>query len=249
MTGPDPGGMTGPDGPTGPFDRLLLAGDPVPAARALLGGGLLTAAGLLRITEVEAYGGSGDPASHAFRGRTARTAVMFGPPGFAYVYRSYGVHWCLNVVSGPDGVASAVLIRAGELVGDGDPRRARGPGRLTAAVGVTGADDGKDLCGSGVGLRLVRLPPRAGGPEPAVLAGPRVGIRAATEVPWRFWLAGEPSVSAFRRGTRVPRRTTAGSAATGDAGSAATGDTGRGGAGGATTLAPDAPRGARADER
>lgn len=239
--------------PTAPFDRQLLAGDPVPAARALLGAGLVTARGLLRITEVEAYGGTADPASHAFRGRTARTSVMFGPPGHAYVYRSYGIHWCLNVVSGPDGTASAVLIRAGELVGDVDPRRARGPGRLTAATGVTGEDSGSDLCTTGPGLRLVRLAPRAGpgpavlagprvvplpgpgtGPEPVVLAGPRVGIRVATEVPWRFWLQGEPSVSAFRSGTRTPRAPTGGKRPQR--------------CGVATTLAPGVPRGTSADE-
>jgi DNA-3-methyladenine glycosylase len=195
-----------------PFDRARLRADPPVAAVALLGAGLLAPGGLFRITEVEAYGGGGgtgpgDPASHAFRGRTPRNAVMFGPPGFAYVYRSYGIHWCLNVVTGVDGTASAVLLRAAEPVwtaaGADDRRRARGPGRLTVAAGITGVDDGADLCAPIGRVRLVELVP-ASGAGGDVRAGPRVGITVATEVQWRFWLDGEPSVSAYRPGK--PRR-------------------------------------------
>ncbi len=201
--------MSGATDPPAPFDRARLRADPAAAAVALLGAGLRTPTGLFRITEVEAYGGGSDPASHAFRGRTPRNAVMFGPPGFAYVYRSYGIHWCLNVVCGVDGTAEAVLVRGAELVRDPaapDPsmperRRARGPGRLTVAAGVTSADGGADLCAVSGPVRLVDLPGPAAG---AVRRGPRVGITVAVDVPWRFWLDGEPSVSAFRVGT--PRR-------------------------------------------
>lgn len=201
--------MSGATKPWAPFDRARLEADPAAAAVALLGAGLRAPTGLFRITEVEAYGGGSDPASHAFRGRTPRNAVMFGPPGFAYVYRSYGLHWCLNVVSGVDGTAEAVLIRAAERVrdpGDPDPslperRRARGPGRMTAAAGITGADGGTDLCATSGPVGLVELP---GPVADAVRRGPRVGITVGVDVPWRFWLDGEPSVSAFRVGT--PRR-------------------------------------------
>jgi DNA-3-methyladenine glycosylase len=164
----------------------------------------------LRLTEVEAYAGVTDPASHAWRGPTPRTQIMFGPPGFAYVYFTYGMHECLNVVTGPDGTASAVLLRAGEVLG-GLPvavaRRpgvaprdlARGPARLTKALGVTRADIGADLLDPGSPLRLEP------GPRPVrVAAGPRVGISRAAEVPWRFWIDGDPTVSVYR--AHKPRR-------------------------------------------
>ena len=167
----------------------------------------------LRLTEVEAYSGAGeDPASHAHRGPTPRAEIMFGPPGRLYVYFSYGVHWCANVVVGPAGRGSAVLLRAGEVV-VGDPlarsRRpaarvardlARGPARLTQALGIGPDDRGADLLSPSSPVRLHR------GPSPAaVSAGPRVGISQATELPWRFWETDAPSVSAFRAGGR-PRR-------------------------------------------
>ncbi|MFE9658003.1 DNA-3-methyladenine glycosylase [Micromonospora sp. NPDC006431] len=191
----------------------LLAGPVVPAARGLLGC-LLTAGGVtVRITEVEAYAGTaGDPASHAHRGRTKRNAVMFGPSGRAYIYFTYGMHWCMNVVTGPDGEASAVLLRAGDVV-DGlaaarsrrpavrrDVDLARGPARLCAALGIDGAVYGVDLLGDGP----VRLRPAAAPvPAAAIAAGPRVGVTGAHDVPWRFWIAGDPTVSAYRR--HVPR--------------------------------------------
>ncbi|GGS08749.1 putative 3-methyladenine DNA glycosylase [Micromonospora fulviviridis] len=191
----------------------LLAGPVVPAARGLLGCRLSGHGVTVRITEVEAYAGTaGDPASHAHRGRTPRNAVMFGPAGHAYVYFTYGMHWCVNVVTGPDGEASAVLLRAGEVVDGLDVARerrpavrrdvdlARGPARLCAALGIDRSVYGADLLGDGP----VRLrPPLAPVPEAAVTAGPRVGVTGAYDVPWRFWLAGDPTVSAYRR--HVPR--------------------------------------------
>ena len=165
----------------------------------------------VRLTEVEAYEGPSDPASHAWRGPTPRTAVMFGAPGHLYVYFSYGMHWCANIVCHPGGAAGAVLLRAGEVVGGlalarhrrptarTDRDLARGPARLTAALAVTGADTGADLLDPRGRFSLV-LP---GDPEP-VRSGPRVGISRAAERPWRFWQDGAPSVSAFRRGGRPP---------------------------------------------
>lgn len=169
---------------------------------------------VLRLTEVEAYAGLDDPASHAARGRTPRTAGMFGPAGHAYVYFSYGLHWCLNVVAGPDGTAAAVLLRAGEVVqglslarerrpGAAARDLARGPARLTRTLGVDGRLDGADLCVPGAPLRLER----GSVPDPGrVRRGPRVGVSRATDAPWRFWLDGERSVSAYR--AAAPRRTT-----------------------------------------
>jgi DNA-3-methyladenine glycosylase len=146
-----------------------------------------------RIVEVEAYHHT-DPAAHSFRGRTQRNAVMFGPPGRAYVYRSYGVHWCLNFVCEPEGSASAVLIRALEpLAGLERMRRRRrvrdgrllcsGPGRLCQALGITRAHDG---------LALDRPPFELCAPvdKPAIVTGVRIGITKAAEMPWRFGLAG-----------------------------------------------------------
>jgi DNA-3-methyladenine glycosylase len=193
----------------------LLAGPVVPAARGLLGC-LVTAGGVtLRLTEVEAYAGLGaDPASHAHRGQTTRNAVMFGPPGHLYVYFTYGMHWCANVVCGPAGEASAVLLRAGEVVDGVDlarKRRAtarsdreltRGPARLCTALGVDGTANGGYLLD---GTGLVTLRPPVMPPDEAVIqSGPRVGVAGGHDTPWRFWLAGEPTVTPYRRHT--PRR-------------------------------------------
>ena len=167
----------------------------------------------VRLTEVEAYSGQGeDPASHAHRGPTPRAAIMFGPPGRLYVYFSYGVHWCANVVVGPAGRGSAVLLRAGEVV-VGEELAAlrrpaakvardlsRGPARLTQALAIGPDDRDAHLLESSSPVRLHR-----GTPPAAVSAGPRVGISVATELPWRFWETGASSVSAFRAGGK-PRR-------------------------------------------
>lgn len=162
----------------------------------------------VRIVEVEAYSGADDPASHAYRGPGRRNATMFGPPGRAYVYFSYGMHWCLNVVCSPVGTATAVLLRAG-AVADGEQlvasrrpgiRRldwARGPGRLTRALGIDGSFDGLDLTDPASRLRL--LPGVTVAPE-RIRSGPRVGVSTAVERPWRFWIEGEPAVSAYRPG-------------------------------------------------
>jgi DNA-3-methyladenine glycosylase len=164
----------------------------------------------VRLTEVEAYSGEGmDPASHAHRGPTPRAAIMFGPPGRLYVYFSYGVHWCANVVVGPEGRGSAVLMRAGDVVVGEELARsrrraaraprdlARGPARLTEALAIGPDDRGAHLLDPGSPVRLHR------GPAPLeVSVGPRVGISQATDLPWRFWETGAPSVSVFRPGGR-----------------------------------------------
>lgn len=165
----------------------------------------------LRITEVEAYGGPDDPASHSFRGKTARNASMWGPPGHAYVYLSYGIHFALNLVCGPEGRASGVLLRAGEVLdGAGLARRrrpaarkdadlARGPGRLGEALGIDRTLDGTDVCVPGP-LTVRRGPAEAH----AVRTGPRTGVSKAADVPWRFWLDGHVTVSPYR--AHRPRR-------------------------------------------
>jgi DNA-3-methyladenine glycosylase len=150
------------------------------------------------IVEVEAYDHE-DPAAHGYRGRTERNKSMFGPPGHAYVYRSYGVHWCLNFVCEPVGIANAVLIRALEPLAGLDVMRERralesprllcaGPGRLCQALGVTGEHDGLPL-----DERPFELRPRRAVVE--VVTGPRIGITKAAERPWRYGLAGSAFLS------------------------------------------------------
>lgn len=172
---------------------------------------------VVRLTEVEAYRGSDDPGSHAYRGRTARNAAMFAAGGCLYVYFTYGMHWCANVVCGPEGTASAVLVRGGEVVAGLDAARARrpaarrdadlarGPARLAAALGLTGADDGARLAPGG---RAALLVPRVRGATP-VGTGPRVGVAGPggdrESFPWRFWLAGDVGVSAYRPGNARAR--------------------------------------------
>lgn len=164
----------------------------------------------VRITEVEAYDGPDDPGSHAYRGMTRRNAVMFGPAGHLYCYFTYGMHVCCNVVCGPEGRPSAVLLRAGEVVdgielardrrpGSSDRDLARGPARLCKALGITLDDDGIDLATGPVTLVL-------DAPVDDVSTGPRVGLRAAAERPWRFWVTGERSVSAYRPAAPLKRR-------------------------------------------
>ncbi len=180
----------------------------VDRARSLLGRVLHGHGVAVRITEVEAYGGVLDPASHAFT-RTPRSEIMYGPPWRLYVYRSYGIHHCANVVTGPTETASAVLVRAGEVVegrelaherrGDvAGVQLARGPGNLAQALGLTLTDLGTDLL-SDSGVRL-GPPPDA---VPPISSGPRVGVSKAADVPWRFWVTGDPTVSAYRRSPRA----------------------------------------------
>ncbi|MFB7112233.1 DNA-3-methyladenine glycosylase [Streptomyces sp. NPDC093064] len=165
----------------------------------------------ITITETEAYSGSADPASHAYRGRTPRNAVMFGPAGHLYVYRSHGLHWCANIVTGADGIATAVLIRAGRVI-EGEelarerrggkvesPRLARGPGNFCQALGITAEHNGTDLL-TGASVALSE-----GEPVPAALirVGPRVGVSKAHDWQHRFYLAGDPTVSAYRLSPRA----------------------------------------------
>lgn len=188
----------------------LLAGRALAAAPALLGGVLrhdsAEGAVAVRITEVEAYSGDGsDAAAHTHRGPTPRNRVMFGVHGTLYVYFSYGMHWCANVVCGPPGTGDAVLLRAGEIVEGLELARhrrlaarrdvdlARGPARLTQALGIIGADNGTSLLDPHARLSLSLARPRPPGSE--IRSGPRVGITKAAGLPWRFWLAGEPTVS------------------------------------------------------
>jgi DNA-3-methyladenine glycosylase len=233
----------------GLLPRGFFAGSSLAVAPRLLGCVLEheTREGLVAVmlTEVEAYDGAADPASHAYRGRTARNAVMFGGPGHAYVYFTYGMHFCVNLVCRPEGTASAVLLRAGRVI-DGIPlataRRAagrrgessgpgpgglggpdgtsapgvaspaverelaRGPARLCQALAIDRGLDGADVCDPGSPLRIrPALVAGPGQPVPDVSRGPRVGISAAADRPWRFWLTGDPTVSAFRPYARRAR--------------------------------------------
>ncbi|WP_433207522.1 DNA-3-methyladenine glycosylase [Dactylosporangium sp. CS-047395] len=186
----------------------VLTGPVDAAARALLGCRLTAGGVTVRVTEVEAYSGTGeDPASHAHRGRTARNAIMFGPAGYAYVYFTYGMHYCVNIVTGTEGTASAVLLRAGEVIDGLDVARerrpaarrdidlARGPARLCSALAI-----GREFYGTYL-LDGFLAPPV--GPVGEISAGPRVGVTGAHDIPWRFWLTGDPTVSEYRR--HVPR--------------------------------------------
>jgi len=162
-----------------------------------------------RIVEVEAYRGSEDPASHAFGGPTRRNATMFGPPGHLYVYFTYGMHWCANAVCGPEGTGHAVLIRAlapvsglpamraARPVGTTDRNLTSGPAKLCQAFGITATQDGADLVTGKGGLTVADdgVPPPA---QPGVST--RIGIRRAADLPWRFWVPGDPHVSRGRPG-------------------------------------------------
>ncbi|MVU83066.1 DNA-3-methyladenine glycosylase [Nocardia sp. ET3-3] len=197
-----------------------LAVEPLRAARRLLGGTLRSGSVGMRIVEVEAYGGDPggpwpDPAAHSHRGPTPRNSVMFGPPGVLYVYFSYGMHTCVNVTSGPDGIASAVLIRAGEIIEGLDTVRARrpaaktdadlarGPGNVGSALAIGLDDYGTRLFDPAAAIRLEL------GPEitdvAAISSGPRVGVSLAADLPWRLWLPDSAAVSAYRRSPRAPK--------------------------------------------
>ncbi|MCK5756905.1 MAG: DNA-3-methyladenine glycosylase [Mycobacterium sp.] len=200
---------------TGEATGGRLAADPVLAARSLLGAVLVGRSVSAEIVEVEAYGGPADgpwpdAASHSFRGPGVRNAVMFGPPGHLYTYRSHGIHVCANVVCATDGVAGAVLLRAA-VIRDGfdvawarrgsqvrEAGLARGPGNLCSALGITMDDNGVDLFDPQAPIRITSCRPRNG------VSGPRVGVSKAADRPWRLWLDGYREVSAYRRSPRAP---------------------------------------------
>ena len=192
-----------------------LTVDPVAAACRLLGATLSGRGVSVRIVEVEAYGGVPDgpwpdAAAHSYRGRNGRNAVMFGPPGHLYTYRSHGIHVCGNVACGPDGTAAAVLLRAGAIVAGVDVARsrrgnltrtvalARGPGNLCSALGITMDDNGIDLFEPESPVQLTL------NDTVTAVSGPRVGISKAADRPWRLWLQGRAEVSAYRRSLRAP---------------------------------------------
>lgn len=248
---PEPAGEERRVAATAPLSREFLARPAEEVAPELLGCVVAhqTAEGLVAVelTEVEAYAGPVDPASHAYRGKTGRNAVMFGPPGHAYVYFTYGMHFCVNIVCMPAGTASAVLLRAGRIVA-GEPlarrrrtsRRteaagvaempevpetagtalrsvppardlARGPARLCQSLAITRMQNGADLCAPDSELRLLprASDPRASDPgasgPPRISTGPRVGVTAAADTAWRFYLAGDPTVSVYRPHKRRSR--------------------------------------------
>lgn len=219
----------------------LLGGDSRTAARALIGAVLWHRGIGVQLTETEAYAGSADPGSHAYRGRTARNEVMFGPPGHLYVYFIYGMHHCANVITGPVDEAGGVLMRAGRVVTGAelaaerstrgrDPYPARGPARLARLLGLDRAANGADLdpevCADpiaaarswGAGSQSLRLwLPRPSGValpgghaargrdaestvdlDESISTGPRVGLRHGADLPWRFWVTGEGSVTDYR---------------------------------------------------
>jgi DNA-3-methyladenine glycosylase len=204
--------------------RQVLSADPRKAAPWILGAVLShhSAGGTVsvRLSEVEAYLGphdshQPDPGSHTFRGRTPRNAPMFGPPGHLYVYFTYGMHYCSNIVCGPDGVASALLLRAGEVVEGLELARSRrpasrsdkdlasGPARLATVLGLTTADSGRDALAEPFSLVLPERPV----PPELMANGPRVGVAGdggSHDYPWRFWLSGDPTVSKYKA---VGRRT------------------------------------------
>jgi len=190
---------------SGLVDRSFFERDSVAVAPELLGCTVTANGVTVRVTEVEAYR-EDDPASHSFRGRTDRTAVMFGPAGRLYVYFTYGMHYCANLVCGAPGTGAAVLLRAGEVVGGIEAARerrgervpdrdlARGPARLAQAMGWDRSDDGTDMVGA----------VHAGDSALAVLAGPRTGITKAADTAWRFWIAEDRFVSPYKRHPKAP---------------------------------------------
>jgi DNA-3-methyladenine glycosylase len=203
-----------------PLDRSFFDRPSDEVAPDLLGRVLVHGPVAVRLSEVEAYGGPGqDPASHTYRGRTARNSVMFGEPGHLYVYFTYGMHFCANLVCLPVGVGSAVLLRAGEVIAGADvalsrrlpaagestrgiPHRdlARGPARLTVALGLVREHNGVDCCAPGP-LRVHEGRPA----DPSLIrSGPRTGVANGADTLWRFWIDGDPTVSPYR--AHVPRR-------------------------------------------
>ncbi|MBH0025357.1 DNA-3-methyladenine glycosylase [Salinibacterium sp. SWN248] len=191
----------------------LLSRPATEVAPLLLGAVVRVGEVAVRLTEVEAYMGEVDPGSHAFRGPGKRNAVMYGPPGHLYTYFTYGMHTCANVVCMPEGVASGILLRAGEVIEGMDvaaERRATskkpadlamGPARLAVALGIRLDDAGTNLESGRVRLEL----PQSQSP---FSAGPRTGVAGdggTDEYPWRFWIPGEPSVSPYRAAVKRKR--------------------------------------------
>ena len=190
---------------------MLFEAPATEVAPRLLGGTISVDSVTLRITEVEAYLGVGiDPGSHAYRRKGVKNSTMFGPPGHLYTYFTYGMHVCANVVCSPEGKASAVLLRAGEIVEGIDLARARrltsrvdvdlarGPARLAVALGITLGDDGTDLTTGRIRVELPRI-------QVPFEQGPRTGVSwpgGEPSFPWRFWIPGEPTVSPYRRAAR-----------------------------------------------
>ena len=199
------------------FDREQLRRSPLVVAPDLLGSTLRVGDVALRITEVEAYLGVGeDPGSHSFRGQTKRNATMFGDAGHLYVYFTYGMHTCANIVCSPHGTSGGVLIRAGEIVEGLDLARsrrttsksdvdlARGPARLTVALDIAMSDDGADLA-----TGRIRLDAAAPLSSASIASGPRTGVSGpggSSEFPWRFWIAGDPTVSPYKAAAVRPPR-------------------------------------------
>jgi DNA-3-methyladenine glycosylase len=186
-----------------PLPRAFYARDSREVAPELLNKLLVRGARVGRIVEVEAYCGAEDPGSHAFRGRTRRNATMFGPPGHLYVYFTYGMHFCANVVCGAEGEATAVLLRGLDAEGGLDEMRAsypgirepdlcRGPARLCRAFAIDRSFDGADLVTGDRGVVVADdgMPPPA---HPGV--GPRIGLSAGADLPWRFFVPGASGVS------------------------------------------------------
>ena len=198
------------------YEWLHLPAEAVDSAARMLLGWRLAANGVtVRLTEVEAYSGLGDdPASHAHRGVTARNEVMFGPAGSLYVYQIYGLYFCANVVLGEVGRPAAALLRAGEVV-DGletarqrrpaarkDSDLAAGPAKLMQVLALDRRANDTSLL-DGTGPATLSPPDSRVG---TIAAGPRVGVTSAHDVPWRFWIAGDPTVSTYRRHTPRPRK-------------------------------------------
>jgi DNA-3-methyladenine glycosylase len=195
-------------------DRARLAVDPLDAARVLLGCELVADTDdgevRVRVVEVEAYRGQDDPGSHCYRGRTPRNGVMWGPAGHLYVYFVYGMHFCANIVALDEGRAGAVLLRAGEVLSDPgvahvrrptargrDAELGRGPARLCTLLGLGREHNGVDVLDP---ASPVRLEPGERVPDDAVRTGPRVGVAAGQERPWRLWVAGSPAVTPYKAG-------------------------------------------------
>jgi DNA-3-methyladenine glycosylase len=204
---------------TAPLGRRFFERSSDEVAHALIGSWLVVHDGASTkralVAETEAYGGKDDPASHAYRGPTKRSEIMFGPPGYLYVYLIYGMYWCMNVVTGTRGDASAVLLRGAELYVPTDDGKGfeltalRGPGILTRGLGITGEDNGVDCCG-GEGRRLTFHRPRASNTMIVVGQSTRIGLTKEVDRPSRYFLEGSSAVSkvpaARSRRTKTLRR-------------------------------------------